>query len=328
MKLSSISSEEILESGTARLAALYALDLIEGEPSERFDRIARVASRSLDVPIALITLIDDDQQFFCAAVGTDTSGTSRADSFCTHAIAVSDPVMVVPDTHHDQRFIDNALVIGDPGIRFYAGAPISTAGQRIGTLCVIDTEPRQITADDIQTLRDLADMVEQELHHTRMAMTDTLTGLANRRAFDASAERFLALGHRRSEPVSVVFADVNGLKLVNDESGHIHGDALLRRAAAALSANTRTADTVARIGGDEFAVLLYGVGADDAAAIVDNIQHSIALSNELAPAVAPLSVAFGISTSQADDDVTSLVGRADDAMYESKRRMQQLRSTQ
>ena len=310
-----------------RLAALYSLDLIQGRPSERFDRISRLASRALGAPIALITLLDDEEQFFCSAVGTEKTGTSRADSFCTHAVTGADPVMVVADTHDDDRFIGNPLVTDDPYVRFYAGAPISVAGHRVGTLCVLDIEPRTITADHLETLRDLADIVEQELRHTSEALTDDLTGLANRRAFEAAADRFVALGQRRSEPVSVVYADVNGLKHVNDTSGHVYGDALLRRAAHVLTTSTRRADIVARLSGDEFAVLLYGSGPAEAAAIIDKIEQTIAISNELEPGDTPMSIAFGVATLRDGDDVASLVERADAAMYESKRRRRLRRST-
>jgi len=317
------SSEEQSDKHVARLAALYALDLIEGRPSERFDRISRIASGALNTPIALITLLDDDEQFFCSAVGTKRTGTSRTDSFCTHAITGAERVMIVADTHDDERFIDNPLVTQSPHIRFYAGVPITAAGQRVGTLCVLDVEPRQMSATQLAVLRDLAALVEQELHHTNVALTDTLTGLANRRAFEAAAQRFVALGRRRSEDVSFIFADVNGLKRVNDSTGHIDGDGLLRRVAQVLEDCTRRSDIAARLGGDEFAVLLYGSSANQAAAIVDKIQHCIESNNRLEPDASPMSVALGVATLRADDDVLSLVARADAAMYEAKRRTQQ-----
>lgn len=146
-----------------RLAALQSLRVLDTAPEERFDRITRLAQRLFDVPIVLVSLVDQCRQWFKSAQGLAARETPRDISFCGHAIH-ADEVYVVEDTLRDPRFADNPLVTGDPDIRFYAGAPLSTAGgYRIGTLCLIDRRPRSFSAADRHALRDLAVWVEDEL---------------------------------------------------------------------------------------------------------------------------------------------------------------------
>ena len=145
-----------------RLAALRELLILDTPPEERFDRIVRFAADEFDVPIALVSLVDADRQWFKARVGLDACSTSRDAAFCGYAIL--DPqVLVVEDALADPRFADNPLVLGPPGIRFYAGAPLEVAGRRIGTLCVIDTRPRRFDATDAAVLRAMRALVEEAL---------------------------------------------------------------------------------------------------------------------------------------------------------------------
>ena len=127
-----------------RLAALRELLLLDTPPEERFDRLARFGAEQLDTPIALLTLVDGQRQWFKSRMGLEATETPREISFCGHAI-LKNELFVVEDASRDPRFADNPLVTGDPHIRFYAGAPLSApGGHRIGTLCVIDTVPRTL----------------------------------------------------------------------------------------------------------------------------------------------------------------------------------------
>jgi CheY-like chemotaxis protein len=147
-----------------RLGSLRALQILDTEPEERFDRITRLASAVFDVPIALISLIDDDRQWFKSCYGLDVKQTSRDAAFCAHVVYDREP-MIVPDTFVDVRFADNPLVVGEPRIRFYAGCPLILGdGACIGTLCVFDTRPRILQGADLARLRDLADLAVQEIH--------------------------------------------------------------------------------------------------------------------------------------------------------------------
>lgn len=153
-----------LEDERERLNALRQLCLLNTLPEERFDRLTRLAQQMFHVPIALISLVDAERQWFKSCQGLAVSETSRDISFCGHAILGSE-IFSITDARADPRFADNPLVIGPPFIRFYAGAPLRTLdGYRIGTLCIIDDKPRQLTMQEHAALRDLADCVQDEMN--------------------------------------------------------------------------------------------------------------------------------------------------------------------
>ncbi|UMR29986.1 GAF domain-containing protein [Massilia sp. MB5] len=147
-----------------RLSALLALLILDTPPEERFDKIVAFAAEEFDVPIALISLVDTDRQWFKAAIGLGaTCETGRDISFCGHAIMRGD-IMVVPNALEDARFHDNPLVSGPPHIRFYAGAPlILPSGYALGTLCIIDTRPRTLDGIELAILSTLRSLAVQEL---------------------------------------------------------------------------------------------------------------------------------------------------------------------
>lgn len=149
-----------------RLAALRALLILDTPPEQRFDRIVAFAAAEFEVPIALISLVDAERQWFKARVGLDACETARGVSFCGHAI-LSPEVLVIEDAQRDPRFADNPLVVGPPHIRFYAGAPLQLpGGARIGTLCLIDHRPRRLDPLDAAILSTLRDLVCEELSQT------------------------------------------------------------------------------------------------------------------------------------------------------------------
>lgn len=147
---------------TARLEALQALAVLDTPSEERFDRLTRLASRCLATPISLVSLVDEKRQWFKSRCGLDVQETSRSLAFCSHAVAAGD-MLVIEDATLDPRFAQNALVTGEPNIRFYAGQPVYSDGQPVGTLCVIDRVPRKFTQDERACLIDLALLVEKEL---------------------------------------------------------------------------------------------------------------------------------------------------------------------
>lgn len=152
-----------------RLGALHALGILDSAPEERFDRITRVAQRLFEVPIALVSLVDANRQWFKSCQGLGARETPRSISFCGHAI-LGDATLVVPDALADARFADNPLVTGEPHIRFYAGHPLRVAdGSRVGTLCLIDRQPRTLAPEELALLADLAAMVERELNQQTLA---------------------------------------------------------------------------------------------------------------------------------------------------------------
>jgi sigma-B regulation protein RsbU (phosphoserine phosphatase) len=147
----------------ARIESLRALKILDTPHEERFDRITRLATEIFDVPLAYVSLIDTDRQWLKSAQGMNVCETNRDISFCGHAI-LGDETLVVPDTWKDPRFQDNPLVRGEPRIRFYAGHPVSgPGGFKVGTLCIADRRPRQLSEREKATLRDLAAVIEREL---------------------------------------------------------------------------------------------------------------------------------------------------------------------
>ncbi|WOI44846.1 GAF domain-containing protein [Acidovorax sp. BLS4] len=151
------------ENEAQRLRALQALMLLDTPPEERFDRFVRFAAEQLDAPIALISLIDGQRQWFKSRVGLDVPQTSRDVSFCAHAILQPD-LFVVEDANLDARFADNPMVTQAPNIRFYAGAPLcAPTGERLGTLCIIDTKPRSLTATERAVLRALGTLANETI---------------------------------------------------------------------------------------------------------------------------------------------------------------------
>lgn len=151
----------------ARLEALHAYKVLDTLSEDQYQDIVELASLLCDVPIALISLVDEDRQWFKAKVGLDPSETERDIAFCSHAALTPHEMLVVPDATKDTRFADNPLVTGDLQIAFYAGAPLTTRnGLALGTLCVIDHKPRDLTQAQRAALSALSRqvMLQLELH--------------------------------------------------------------------------------------------------------------------------------------------------------------------
>ncbi len=304
-----------------RLETLRSLSILDTPPEERFDRFTRLARRMFDVPIALVSLVDTNRQWFKSRQGLDATETSREISFCGHAILEREP-LVIPDALCDERFADNPLVTGEPRIRFYAGYPLAAPnGARLGTLCLIDRNPRHLGDDDIALLRDLGRMVEDEIAALTLATVDELTGLSNRRGFQAVASKALAVCDRAERPATLLYLDLDRFKQINDELGHEAGDRALVEMAWLLVDSFRDSDVVARLGGDEFCVLLTGATEDQVKRPLAQLDAAIQQRNEAEDARFELaySVGFVGYDRGRHASLEDLMREADRRMYARKR---------
>jgi signal transduction histidine kinase len=188
-----------------RLTALYALDILDSPAEQDFDDIVKLASNVCDAPMSLVSLLDSDRQWSKARVGTELAETSRDISFCAHAVLGRD-LLVVPDATKDARFADNPMVDQEGGVRFYAGAPlITTDGYALGTLCVLDREPRRLDVEQLQALRALARQVTSQIELRRHAIA-----LANTTA------RLQELERRKDDLANLVGGDLRApLRLIS-----------------------------------------------------------------------------------------------------------------
>lgn len=237
------------ENEARRIATLRGMRILDTPREDRFDRYTRITSRAFDMPIALISLIDGSRQWFKSAVGIDGNETPRAVSFCGHAI-LGDDVFEVRNARLDPRFRDNPLVVGPPRIRFYAGAPLKAPnGHRLGTLCVIDRIPRELSDDEKTMLENLADMVIGEV----MRKVDAEPDRSDRVTHMISGKEFFdSIADERGN--WVLLFDIDDVLASHDDenSGTSPGDVF----AQLLHDHFPTARSIAHIGDYHFCVSL------------------------------------------------------------------------
>jgi diguanylate cyclase (GGDEF)-like protein len=306
----------------SRLDSLHRLTLLDTPPDERFDTVTRTAQRVFGVPIVLVSLVDENRQWFKSKIGLDQEESPRAVSFCGHAILEDGP-LVIENALDDTRFSDNPLVTNEPHIRFYAGHPLKLPnGSAVGTLCLIDRSPRQFDEDDLAALADLAAIVERELAVTHFALHDELTGLLNRSGFIRSARRALALCRRHDWSAALAFIDLDGFKQINDRYGHAEGDRALERFARWIRGASRESDLVARLGGDEFVVLSLNANADTAERIVARHEDAIVPLETVDGHCYRPSFSSGAVEAEADPamSIEQLLERGDESMYRDKQK--------
>lgn len=329
-----------------RVAAVRDTGLLDTAPEESFDRLTRLAARLTGAPVTFVSLLDSSRDFYKSAFGLgeplNTTRQLEGRSFCHHAM-VSDGPLVLSDVTQLAGFCD-VPTVRSLGVRAYAGIPLVTAqGQVLGSFCAVDFEPRQWTETDVEVLIELAHSAMREIQLRRavresdalnqrlleqlqrvdelnralaeLATTDSLTGLRNRRAFDHSLALELAIVERHHSPLSLLMLDVDHFKRINDRLGHDAGDQVLQMIGQVLSAGARVIDIVARVGGEEFAVLLPNTGAQGALEVAERMR--------LAVAQAPgdhggVSISIGAVTLQDGEAACSLYARADAALYSAK----------
>lgn len=301
-----------------RLVALQSLNILDTPFEERFDRITRFASQLFDVPIALVSLIDQDRQWFKSAQGLDVRETSRAISFCGHTI-LSRHIMSTADARVDERFFDNPLVLGEPYIRFYAGCPLlAEDGNALGTLCLIDRRPRILSQDDIDVFRDLALLIEREIIRPELDILDELTNISTRNSFSVVAEKGLDLCARRNISASLVFIELDDAVGKKNQSAECNK--LLMRFSECLNTYLEQSALVARVGENQFSALLVDASAAEAELAMVKFKTKI---DELSrhEEWPPLAISHGIAEfdSGKHSTVEKLLTDADLIMYDNKK---------
>lgn len=270
--------------------------------------------------MALVSLVDENRQWFKSCSGLRVRETPRSLSFCGHAI-LGDDIFIVPDALADERFADNPLVVKEPHIRFYAGCPLSAPdGRKLGTLCIIDHRPRTLDDEDRGLLGDLAAIVESELGALHLAMVDELTDISNRRGFMMLAQQSLHLCERENIPASLVFVDLNNFKPVNDRFGHAEGDRVLALFANLMTNVFRNSDCVGRLGGDEFVVLFSHLSLEGAEEAIARFREALDDINRKANRGYDISFSHGIVEfdPQRHGTIGALVAEGDALMYQIK----------
>jgi diguanylate cyclase (GGDEF)-like protein/PAS domain S-box-containing protein len=435
-----------------RLDALAETGLMDSPAEAAFDRLTRLATRLLDAPVGLISLVAAERQYFKSAVGLEVREVPLSHSFCQHVVRADAP-LVVTDARRDPRVADNPAV-DELHVVAYAGVPLRTAqGETLGSFCAIDTAPREWRAEDValledlaagvmteialrtsnerlyaaereaaarashlesvveamtegyallvggrivdvnaalcrltgfareeligarapfpfgvsdagaaaagragshrggsyetvfqradgsrfaaevttrparhpdgsllglvHTVRDISDRKRREEELRRLANRDTLTGLPNRRAFEEQLASEVARARRHDHPFSLAILDVDHFKAVNDRHGHPIGDLVLREVATRIASVVRDGDTIARIGGEEFAWLLPDAGTAGARAAAERARA--AMTARPFAGVGRVTVSVGVCELPRHADADALVSRADEALYAAKR---------
>lgn len=309
----------------ARSVAITDYEMGDSRPEADFDHIVELAKNLFGVSAAMISIVTSELLHFKARTGLDACTMDPRIAFCAHVLDRDDP-LVIGDTLLDPQFADNPLVNGEPYVRFYAGTPLRVAsGHVLGTLCVIDREPRSFTDHDRQLLQGLGQIVvdrmevrRQQRQLAQLAHYDTLTGLPNRTLLYKRADEILAT----DASLAVLLFDLDGFKDVNDVFGHGTGDALLRAIGERLTGLLTGDQMLARLGGDEFVVLAPDAGDPRTAwAIADRLRSGFNHSFHVDAQELRLDTCVGVALAPYHGDtVERLVCHADLALYRGKER--------
>lgn len=311
-----------------RIRSVRAYEILDTPPEPEFDALARLASHTFAAPIAVVAMMDSERLWFKSRLGLDIPELDRKVAFCAHAIMRPEQPLVVPDLSQDNRFAHNPLVAQPPHVRFYAGAPIRDSdGRALGTIAVIDAQPRQFSAEQRLALSDLSFLVttaldarKRSLDLERMASTDHLTGIANRARFEASLQAELARARRTGTPVSLICLDLNGFKEVNDTHGHSAGDEVLVEVTRRIQQLVREGDTFARLGGDEFAIVIQNARDNAVQSLLSRIAPTVAKPIQLSGGNrVQVTTSVGVATTVEEDlSGDNLLARADADLYRDK----------
>ncbi|MNM89511.1 Response regulator PleD [compost metagenome] len=319
-----------------RQRTLDDMNLVDTPAEHYLDTLVRLTQDLAHVDTVLISLIDQDRQWFKARIGLEASETTRSVSFCGYAILGNDTLMV-PDAQCDRRFDDNPLVLNAPYIRFYAGHPLRAGnGKAIGTLCMFDPQPRVLSEAQQANFRDLATLAEgylqlrtlaQANHDLRLemdreqrkALLDPLTQLWNRGALTAFEDHERRLAEANGLHLGAVYADLDHFKSINDKYGHAGGDKVLCESARRLRAALRPDDLLVRHGGEEFVAILQVKDSEELKRIAERIREQVgSRPMQLPCGQLNTSLSIGCTLFAKGEKMDDALERADKGLYTAK----------
>jgi diguanylate cyclase (GGDEF)-like protein len=332
-----MTNHRFLRTETMRLAELQLQDLVNTPLEARFNRLARLARDAMRVRAATISFLDPEREWFKAVTGWNIAELPRARSLAARLLDGGAPV-VIGDTRQDDRTRGHALVTDAPAFRFCAIYPLKDCFDNLlGAVAAYDTEPRATLAQLPRTLEDLGQLAQRELFVSelgaaqqallekldasrRHALLDELTRLWNRRGGLTLLEKTLKES-TRGERLGLCVVDVDNFKSINDRFGHATGDAVLKRVATVLVDCIRPSDIACRLGGDEFLLVLPGLGSAEIAAVLERIRASnaaMSVHTRSGTAEVTLSVGGLACAASAAASAEALLHRADEALYQAK----------
>jgi diguanylate cyclase with GAF sensor len=279
----------------ARLAALQRYEILDTGPESEFDLITDLLRSIYAVPLAVMSLIDGDRLWVKSVQGGERREVPRCDTFCDVAIR-GKKVLQIVDAQSDPRYRDNPYVRGEPGMRSYLGAPLTTPdGYNIGTLCVIDTIPRDYTSVDREVLANLAKLAVIHLELRLQATEDQQTSASTRRAFLSVLRRAMERMRRASQNSTLVTFDLDHLRDINETYGHAFGDVVLATVARTIRNTIRRGDHLGRLGGEEFGIFLEGAPPDVAFRVTERLRQAIEDTRFPGHPEARVTASFGIA---------------------------------
>jgi len=335
-----MSTTQLIHTETLQLAEMQVKDLIQTPLEARFNRLARMTRRALGMRVAAISFLNSEGEWFKAVNGWNVSDLPLERSLAATLVG-DEGTVAIGDTLEDVRTRNHPLVTGSPRFRFCAMQPIvDRFGNNIGAVAVYDTEPHRVTAELVEAISDAGELAQRELllsdfggiqqkllakldASRRQALLDELTRLWNRRGGMLLLEQALESNDRKDASVGVCVIDVDDFKMVNDQYGHAMGDVVLRKLAAAIVDSIRPGDIACRLGGDEFLLLIPDVGPEQLEQIKERVRsrvQSLVIGTRAGKVKVTVSVGGTIANLGSATSADDLLHRADEAMYEAKRR--------
>ncbi|MCE6950952.1 sensor domain-containing diguanylate cyclase [Cereibacter sphaeroides] len=278
-----------------RLAALQRYEILDTQSEPEFDLITELLRSIYAAPMAAMTLIDADRQWLKSHPGIESNVTPRHDAFCNCTIQ-SNQVLQVVDASTDRRFRDNPYVVGPPHIRSYLGAPLTTPdGYNIGSICVMDTIPRDYTQVDRDVLVNLARLTVAQLELRLMATEDPQTTAATRRAFLSILRRAMERARGGGQVSSLVTFNLDRFRDINETHGHDFGDVVLSTVARTIRGAIRRGDHLGRLGGEAFGVFLEGASLEAAVQAAERLRLAIEDSRFPGHPEVRVTASFGVA---------------------------------